>query len=69
MSENGQVMLYRDEVEQLLHNLQYVRGRFEIVCGSREGKKVSAEDGVALGILDKWIDRIKGVLKWRRTNC
>jgi len=66
MNENDQVMLYREEAMALRRDLQFVRSRFEAHFGASKRRDLAAEDGIVLGILDQWIDRLWMVLKWRR---
>jgi len=69
MMSNDEVMLYREEVRQLIRDLRYIRGRLHVVLGSPRSKRLPAEDSMVFGALDKWIDRLKMMLKWRRVNC
>jgi len=65
MSENDQVMLYRDEVEMLLRHLREVRDLYRADHDPRPKKRLTIREHTVLSRLELWIERLIKVLRWR----
>jgi len=65
MSQSKKVLVYREELEQLLHHLYDVRRMYVADTGIGPVRGKTAQQPAAIRILNLWIDRIAKILKWR----
>jgi len=65
MSENDQVMLYRNEVEMLLRHLREIQDLYRVDHDPKPRKALSLREHKVLSLLHLWIERLHKVLEWR----